>query len=325
MKSYITSQLNTNEELLYVCRRHWMSLLPALLSVVCALALLLNSSKFTGLVDQYPAAVSAVKVTVYLIAFVLFYRAAKDALIFLTTELGFTDRRLIGKVGSVRMRSLLTPLDKINHISATNGVFGRFLGFGNVLVHTSSGQITYEQIVNHSGFINALMDQIAVWHHEAGLGQASGRGHGDGPEANSPRQLPTPSPRDARVQAYAQAPVPAPVPPVAAPEPPPSSRPARAEAAGDLRAPGAGPPDRDQNAPVVSQAAAAALLPAPPAAPAAPQNPLAPEADPAATSLIGRCQNCQAPYSYTPAQAGRTSKCRNCGAPVIVPSKFAAG
>jgi membrane protein YdbS with pleckstrin-like domain/DNA-directed RNA polymerase subunit RPC12/RpoP len=316
MKSYIADQLNSNEELLFQCRKHWMSLLPAFISALAALVLLANTSNFSGLVSEYPVAVKSVEITVYVIALVLFWRTAKDVLIFLTTELAFTDRRLIGKVGIIRTRSLLTPLDKINHISALNGIFGRFLGFGNVLVHTSSGQITYEQIVNHSEFIKALMDQIAVWHQES----QGGHGPASGPAASGvasvqpddrepqPPRPPAPPRREAAHAASPQV-QPTDSPPVqrSGVAPPPVLRSPRTESPESVGTP--------------------AKAPAPPSAPTVQAGP-ASEAggDGGFTSpmLIAKCSNCQAPFSYQTSQAGKSFKCSKCGAPVIVPSSRSA-
>lgn len=315
MKSYIEDQLNSNEELLYVCRKHWMSLLPALIAALAAVVLLFNTSRLSALVSEYPVAVRVVELTVYIIALVLFWRTAKDVLIFLTTELAFTDRRLIGKVGIIRTRSLLTPLDKINHISATNGLFGRFLGFGNVLVHTSSGQITYEQIVNHAVFIKALMDQIAVWHQESAVGREPGPRPAPVPETSPVPDAGVPqSSRSARRQEPAAA---SPPPPAAAPSQVPPRAPAPALAKDPRTPPAPSPVPAPASAPRPQTAPASApSVPGP-----APPSAAGEEADPSEPTLIGRCVSCQAQFSYQPSSAGKSFRCYKCGAPLTVPSK----
>ncbi|MDR3153934.1 MAG: PH domain-containing protein [Deltaproteobacteria bacterium] len=303
MKPYILSHLNNGEELLYQCRKHWLSLLPAFLLTLAALVLLMNASNIASLVPEYPAAMKAVKYFAAVFALALLYRAAKDYIVFFSTELAFTDRRLIGKVGFFRVRTLLTPLDKINHISATNGFLGRFLNFGNVLVHTSSGQITYEQIVGHLDFINALMDRIAVWHQEGG---AAAQGNGRRP--TSPH-APFREQAGAQAQYHREA----------ALGPP---RLARAETADERPVPRMAPPaETSPRAPMGAaskEPGAPSRFPDPPGTAGAP---FAPDQTriPAGKLLQSACPFCQTTYSYQPSHAGMNSKCRKCGNTITFP------
>ncbi|MDR2611686.1 MAG: PH domain-containing protein [Deltaproteobacteria bacterium] len=302
--NFIATHLISDEEFLYECRKHWMSLLPAFLTALAALILLFNVSSLTSLIPEAAPERSLIVRSagwaVRIVALFLLYRAAKDLLVFFSTELGFTDRRLIGKVGFLRIRSLLTPLDKINHISATNGILGRFLRFGNVLVHTSSGQITYEQIAGHLDFINALMEQIAVWHQESPPGQgrrhAAGAGGGSaGPDTAPVRARPATADSGPRI-------------PRAGWGGAEDASPALRDAPPGGRA-ADGPEARDS----LSHGAHAA--------------PRSPEPGPdtagdgrgSPKSLIAICPNCQTPYSYQPMHAGRSSRCRKCGAPITAP------
>lgn len=276
-----------------------MSLLPALLWFLAALVLLFNMSRLSAPFSEYPIAVKLAELAVLVIGLAFFYKAAKDVLIFLTTELGFTDRRLIGKVGILRMRTLLTPLDKINHISATNGVLGRFLGFGNVLVHTSSGQITYEQIVNHTDFITSLMEQIAAWHQDAAVGHPVAR-----PETGVAR----PDPGVARREPAAANPASgqgrdAWTPLASAPVP---SAPGPAAAPPD--------PEKDLRVPPVQPG---------PSLAGKPKDPAGKPKEPAGKGMVGHCPNCQAPYSYSPSHVGRTTTCRKCGTTLTIATKSA--
>ncbi len=56
----------------------------------------------------------------------------------LSWEMGFTDRRLIKKVGFIRERSIDIPLNKINNVILRTGLFGRMMNIGRLHILTSS-------------------------------------------------------------------------------------------------------------------------------------------------------------------------------------------
>ncbi|MDR2351620.1 MAG: PH domain-containing protein [Deltaproteobacteria bacterium] len=160
MKSYISLHLNSNEELLREARMHIFALLPALVWMIMVLIFLTKMTIFDTRFPDYQAELKAVKIFILLLAAYFFYLGAKDIIIYFSTELGFTDKRLLGKVGLFKIRSIVTPLNKINHISISQGFFGRIFGYGNILIFTSSGQITYQNIAHNLEFINSLTEQI---------------------------------------------------------------------------------------------------------------------------------------------------------------------
>jgi membrane protein YdbS with pleckstrin-like domain len=163
MKSFISSHLSNNEEMVLEARKHWLALIPAFIYLLIFIAIIVNVSNIIAFLPNHNALRIAVKVVLYVIALIFIYEMFSDVIIFFTTELCFTDQRLIGKVGLFKVRVLLTPLNKINHVASTNGLLGSFLRYGNIHIHTSSGQVIYEQIDRHLEFINALMVQILIY------------------------------------------------------------------------------------------------------------------------------------------------------------------
>jgi membrane protein YdbS with pleckstrin-like domain len=158
--------LTNNEEVLLEAKRHWLSLLPAFAYTIVFFVLLLTMSFFASFVPQYPWAGLGIKIVILIVALSFLFHALSDYVTYFSTELCFTEKRLIGKVGFLKVRTLLTPLNKINHVSASNGLLGSLFHFGNIQIHTSSGQVVYRQIIGHLDFANALMEQMVVYQRE---------------------------------------------------------------------------------------------------------------------------------------------------------------
>jgi membrane protein YdbS with pleckstrin-like domain len=183
MKSYVVSRLNNNESLIMETRKHWFSLLPAVLQLFAALVVIGLTGTIVSMFGTIPVAPRVVRIFLFVLAFILVYSAFQNYFVFFSTELGFTDKRLIGKVGLFRVRSLLTPLNKINNVSGFSGFFGRLFNYGSVQIYSSSGQFVYDYVVAHDDFIVALMEQIDIHDRELQLGlEAQPQGREGPPE-----------------------------------------------------------------------------------------------------------------------------------------------
>jgi uncharacterized membrane protein YdbT with pleckstrin-like domain len=147
-------------------KKHWFSLFPAVLQLLCALVVIFLSGHIVSLFGAIHAAPKVIRIFVFILAYILVYSAFQNYFIYFSTELGFTDKRLIGKVGLFRVRSLLTPLNKINNISGFSGFFGRIFKYGSIQVFSSSGQFVYDYVVNHDEFMIALLEQIDIYERD---------------------------------------------------------------------------------------------------------------------------------------------------------------
>ena len=83
-----------------------------------------------------------------------------------TTVLCFTNKKVIGKTGLVKTKSLEAPLNKINNASVDQGFFGKILGYGTVRIDTSSGTYIFSHISKPDKFKTALMNQIEKYDDE---------------------------------------------------------------------------------------------------------------------------------------------------------------
>ncbi|MDR2405709.1 MAG: PH domain-containing protein [Deltaproteobacteria bacterium] len=166
MKSYVISHLNNNEALILEAKKHWFSLFPAVLQLFLAFVVMGLTGSIVSLFGAIPMAPKIVRIFLFILSFILVYSAFQNYFVYFSTELGFTDKRLIGKVGLFRVRTLLTPLNKINNVSGFSGFFGRLFKYGSVQIFSSSGQFVYEYVVNHDEFIVALLEQMDIYERD---------------------------------------------------------------------------------------------------------------------------------------------------------------
>jgi membrane protein YdbS with pleckstrin-like domain len=295
MKSYVVTHLNNNESLVAEARKHWFSLFPAVVELCAAFVVIGLAGGIAELFSALPPAPQIVKGFLWLVAAVLVYAAFRGYFLFFSTELGFSDKRLIGKVGLIRVRSLLTPLNKINNVSGYSGFFGRIFNYGSVQVYSSSGQFVYDYIVGHDDFITRLMDQIDAYEKEL---QNLGGGAAKEPAARGPR--------------------------LAAPDPAPAADlDFERDRGGGLGLRGLFKKRQDPAPEEAPEPAAAAtqgrgtLRAAPRAAGAAPQKAgdggkNGKEEPKASSQSISFCPYCKAPYSVTPEMDGKLSQCKKC-------------
>lgn len=85
---------------------------------------------------------------------------AKPVTAMLTTQLILTNKRIYGKVGLIRTRTMDVPLNKLNTVSVSNGFFGKVFGYGKLHITCASGEYNYDQIQNPGVFRSVLMEEI---------------------------------------------------------------------------------------------------------------------------------------------------------------------
>ena len=126
--SYIDRNLLEGEQIVFRTRLHWLLFTgPVLLALLVCLplaALVLRSS--WGALAWVPAALGALAVlTAYI------RRASSDFAV--------TNKRVMMKVGVLRTRSTELLLGKIEAISVDQGLVGRLLGYGDIVLTGSGG------------------------------------------------------------------------------------------------------------------------------------------------------------------------------------------
>lgn len=137
--TYIEKNLVTGEQVTFSAKPHWrIFILPGfwLWIGLCAVSfsLLTNGGLSIGTLLAW-------------LVFLIGLRGLVAAAIsYTTTEFGVTNKRVIAKTGLLRQRSLELMLRQVEAVSVNQGVWGRLLGYGDVVVTGSGG--TWETFPN---------------------------------------------------------------------------------------------------------------------------------------------------------------------------------
>ena len=146
---YAEKNLAPGETILYRARYHWVfyrfSIIVFILAAGLGFAALRARNAQAGdEVGQPLAWIAAAFVVIGLVAFVARrIRANMD-------EFVVTNRRVIRKVGLISREVQHAPLEKIQDITIEQGILGRMLGYGTVIVETASekGMLVFPAIAS---------------------------------------------------------------------------------------------------------------------------------------------------------------------------------
>ncbi|MBE0446210.1 PH domain-containing protein [Psychrobacter sp. FME5] len=135
MGSYIDSNLTSSERVIQEAMVSWWSQWPFLL--IGGLLLL------SGL----GAALGGGNGFVILLLAAFFIGVA--VLRVLTTELALTNKRVIAKTGFIRRNTVELRLEKVEGLMVNQGIFGRILNYGSVLISGTGGIKTPIPFIAH--------------------------------------------------------------------------------------------------------------------------------------------------------------------------------
>lgn len=142
--SYIDENLMAGERVVFRTRMHWI----AFFSPVAMLG-------FGVWIIGASAMIGSMAV---LLGLVLGAAAAAD---YVSAEYGVTTRRVLIKTGILRRRSVETLLSKVETISVNQGLLGRVLGYGSIVVGGTGGsRETFARVVDPIGLRRHVQEQI---------------------------------------------------------------------------------------------------------------------------------------------------------------------
>jgi uncharacterized membrane protein YdbT with pleckstrin-like domain len=152
---YVDKHLLTDEQVVYRSRQHWIVFTaPVLLLAVGFLPLIISRSNAM-------LAVSSVILVTALIWIVA--RAIARA----SAEFTVTNKRVVVKLGTIRRRAIEMLLSKVEEIGVDQGVIGRVLGYGTVvIVGTGGSKEVFMLIGNPLEFRRQVHEQIEL--HDTG-------------------------------------------------------------------------------------------------------------------------------------------------------------
>src|SRR5690554_2518932 len=139
--SYVEENLMKNEEVIYKTTLHWFIFIKPLI-------LFLISFLFSGGTR-----------TVIIIIAILY--GISQAINYSTSEFAITNKRVIVKVGFVSRKSLETLLSKVEGINVNQGILGRIMNYGTIVVSGTGGsKDPFKNIENPLNFRKVVQEQI---------------------------------------------------------------------------------------------------------------------------------------------------------------------
>lgn len=92
---------------------------------------------------------------------------------FKNIELAITNKRLIGKVGVANTQALDAPLNKIQNVSVSQGLWGKIFNFATIRIDTAAGKFEFGAIKNADAFKGMIMAQIDQYEEDRVKQQAT--------------------------------------------------------------------------------------------------------------------------------------------------------
>ncbi len=126
--SYIENNLMEDESMVHLTRLHPIVLLTP------AMAVSFLAGTLTIVRD-----IQLVNLVVVCFLVVALYRFLDRVLFYVTSEFGVTSKRVLGKTGFVRRRSLDIVLAKVEAIRLSQSILGRILNYGDLEVTGTGG------------------------------------------------------------------------------------------------------------------------------------------------------------------------------------------
>lgn len=123
--SYIESNLMNDESVIYKAKLHWVVFLWPVIWLVIALSMFSSG----GEAASAGGAVIMIAIITGIISFINYS----------TSEFGITSKRVLVKTGLIRRNSLEVLLTKVEGIQVHQGILGRVLGYGSIIVSGTGG------------------------------------------------------------------------------------------------------------------------------------------------------------------------------------------
>lgn len=161
--SFIKDNLSEGEEVKIYAQIHPIIFLDTAIWLIISVGLIIYSSAYAGVSDDWIRYLSIGLVLVALL------RLVKAGIYKYSTEMAVTNRRIIAKFGLIQRASIEIPLLKIESVIIDQSVIDRLLGSGSVAVRgTGTGMAPVRFIDNPLEFRNVLNSTIAARRAEIG-------------------------------------------------------------------------------------------------------------------------------------------------------------
>src|SRR5215831_17587548 len=164
--SATSSQLISNEQIVYSTRKHWAALIVdsvwAILLLLAALLISwLESDSTTGIVGFFNRVLDMLRLAAFLVGLVWI---AYNVVAWRTAEYFVSNLRVFGHEGLLRRRESETLLTSVSDIETSQGLVGRTLGYGNIKIISAAGRPgtdTFTAVHDPMSFKRTIIEQKA--------------------------------------------------------------------------------------------------------------------------------------------------------------------
>ncbi len=159
---YVEQNLIPGENVIYRARLHWIVLFwPGVIAILFGLpglALLMGSLGSTSSRDGSAGGMAGMGIILLLVAAITL---AGGVLARSAAQFAVTNKRVILKMGVVRRRTLEMFLNKIESVGVDQGIIGRMLGYGSIVVRGTGGSAEpFDKIYHPLEFRHQVQQQI---------------------------------------------------------------------------------------------------------------------------------------------------------------------
>lgn len=161
MSSYVQKVLLPDEKVIYVAAIHWIVYLQGLIFTVFGGVLSYYSYFITDVMfgaaygQQAGKILSGVALVIVVAGVSLLLGSYLKQT---STELVLTDRRIIAKYGVISRATFEIMANRITGANFDQTIWGRFLGYGTILVHGAGGEISpVDLVADPQAFHRALL------------------------------------------------------------------------------------------------------------------------------------------------------------------------
>ncbi len=142
---YIEDNLMAGEKIVYQAKLHWVVFLWPVIWLIVALLFSGGEGAAGGFI------------VIAIVTGIVSY------LNYSTSEFGITNKRVLAKVGFIRRNSLEVLLTKVEGIQVNQGILGRILGYGTIVVSGTGGsKDPFHKIPDPLYFRRKTQEQIAA-------------------------------------------------------------------------------------------------------------------------------------------------------------------
>lgn len=146
--SYVENNLMSGERIVYQAKLHWVEFLWPIIWLVVAVLFFASGGDTAGAGGLF----ILLAVLTGIASFINYS----------TSEFGITNKRVIVKVGLIRRKSLEVLLSKVESIQVNQGILGRILGYGSIVVIGTGGtKDPFHKISNPLEFRRKTQEQVS--------------------------------------------------------------------------------------------------------------------------------------------------------------------